>query len=191
VHSDVTSDKMRARWAPIFDKYGLDLCFVGHQHVYSRLRPLRDGVPDYADGVTYIMGNSGLKFYSSADETLAERTIYNTSTYQLVRVDGVRLTVQTFDIDGNELDYAELSPRGTVLTRSEFVNAIWRGAGSPEAGPHPFTDAAPDDAALAWAHEAGLIVGYGNGRFGPNDVITREQIDIVLERQAVRDLSGG
>ncbi|MDR1217799.1 MAG: S-layer homology domain-containing protein, partial [Oscillospiraceae bacterium] len=79
----------------------------------------------------------------------------------------------------------------TALTRAEFVKAIWRGAGSPEAGVNPFTDASPDDAPLAWAYETGLIVGYGDGSFGPDDVITREQINIVLERLSARDRNRG
>jgi hypothetical protein len=111
VHGDLTADAARAHWVPLFERYGVTLAFVGHQHVYSRLRPLTGGVPDFDDGVTQIMGNSGQKFYSSADETLAERTIYNVPTYQVVRADGDRLTVQTFDGAGLELDFVELSPR--------------------------------------------------------------------------------
>jgi hypothetical protein len=111
VHSDTTGEKARAHWAPLLEEYGVSLVFVGHQHVYSRLKPLTDGAVDYENGVTYIMGNAGRKFYDAADESLAERTVYNTPTYQLVRVDGNSLTVQTFDGDGNELDFAALSPR--------------------------------------------------------------------------------
>jgi hypothetical protein len=124
VHSDAAADAARAHWAPLFERYGVSLVFVGHQHVYSRLVPLTGGVPDFDDGVTYIMGNSGLKFYSSADETRAERTIYNTSTYQVVRVDGARLTVQTFDGAGAELDFVELSPRGAVLPLSRDATRV-------------------------------------------------------------------
>ncbi|MDR1246981.1 MAG: metallophosphoesterase family protein [Clostridiales Family XIII bacterium] len=111
VHSDAAADKAKNHWAPLFEYYGVSLVFVGHQHVYSRLKPLTGGAEDFGDGVTYIMGNSGRKFYESADETLAERTIYNTSVYQIVRVDGDKLTVQTFDEEGRELDFVELSPR--------------------------------------------------------------------------------
>jgi hypothetical protein len=112
VHSDTTAAKVRENWAPLFERYGVDLVLVGHQHVYSRLRPLTGGVTDYEDGVTYVMGNSGLKYYGAADESLAERTVYDTSTYQLITVDGDSLSLQTFDRDGNESDFTILSPRG-------------------------------------------------------------------------------
>jgi hypothetical protein len=114
VHSDPSADVARRHWAPLFEKYGVSLVFVGHQHVYSRLKPLLGGVVDFERGVTYIMGNSGRKFYKSADETLAERTIYDTATYQAVRIDGDSLTVQTFDGEGRELDFVSLSPRGSA-----------------------------------------------------------------------------
>ena len=37
---------------------------------------------------------------------------------------------------------------------------------------------------IAWASESGIIGGYGNGRFGPDDQITREQMASILYRFA-------
>ena len=37
---------------------------------------------------------------------------------------------------------------------------------------------------VAWAEVQGIIGGYGNGRFGPNDNITREQLAVMLWRYA-------
>jgi hypothetical protein len=165
VHKDGTSDAVRERWAPIFEKYGVSLILTGHQHVYSRLAPLTGGAPDYVDGVTQIMGNSGLKFYSSADETFAERTIYNTAVYQLLSIDGDALTVQTFDIGGNELDFAELAPREAApLTRGEFVSEYFPG---------------------------GVLLGYGDGEMGLGDAITNEQVITLLRRGAGGEDSAG
>jgi len=36
--------------------------------------------------------------------------------------------------------------------------------------------------AVAWAAENGIVSGYGNGKFGPNDNITREQLATILYR---------
>ena len=33
---------------------------------------------------------------------------------------------------------------------------------------------------IAWAAEAGIVSGYGGGRFGPNDEITREQLAVTF-----------
>ena len=187
VHSDSTANKAREHWAPIFEKYGVSLVLVGHQHVYSRLKPLTDGAVDYDNGVTYIMGNSGQKFYSSADETLAERTIYNTSNYQVISIDGNSAVVQAFDADGNGIDYIALTPR-TVgdITRAEFIAALYRAAGSPVVtSENPFNDVANDSqytAAIAWAASRGIIKGVGSGRFAPDLYIRPEHVRLIMAR---------
>ena len=187
IHSDTTANRVREHWAPLFEKYGVSLVLVGHQHVYSRLKPLTDGEVDYENGVTYIMGNSGQKHYSSADETLAERMIYNTSNYQIISIDGKSATVQTFDGGGNELDYTALTPR-TVgsITRAEYIAALYRAAGSPEDGmASPFADVAENSQyadAIAWAAEIGIVNGVGGGMFDPDKNIRAEHVLLVLAR---------
>ena len=39
---------------------------------------------------------------------------------------------------------------------------------------------------VGWAAQNGLVVGYGNGQFGPSDPVTAEQFDLLLERYAAR-----
>lgn len=36
--------------------------------------------------------------------------------------------------------------------------------------------------AVRWATSQGIVGGYGNGNFGPNDPITREQLAVMLWR---------
>lgn len=38
--------------------------------------------------------------------------------------------------------------------------------------------------AVYWAAEQGIVTGYGDGRYGPNDDITREQLAVILWRYA-------
>ena len=38
--------------------------------------------------------------------------------------------------------------------------------------------------AVAWANANGIVSGYGSGKFGPNDSITREQLAAILYRYA-------
>ena len=38
--------------------------------------------------------------------------------------------------------------------------------------------------AIDWATHAGIIAGYGNGMFGPNDILTREQLAVMLYQYA-------
>ena len=182
VHSDPRATMVREAWASIFEDYGVDLVFEGHQHVYSRSFPLYQGHIDYEHGITYIMGVSGSKHYDSADETRAERTVYLTPNYELVRTDGDSLTVQALDIEGNELDFASINQRSIQVTRGGYIEALWKAAGSPAPdGESPFTDA--DSSAVAWAAETGLILGYGGGVFGPDDPILDWQIGLILSRR--------
>ena len=37
---------------------------------------------------------------------------------------------------------------------------------------------------MAWAAEHGIVTGYDNGNYGPDDPITREQLAVILYRYA-------
>lgn len=72
-------------------------------------------------------------------------------------------------------------------SRGMIVTILYRLAGSPAAGDSGFADVAPGQyyaKAVAWASANGVVSGYGNGRFGPNDPITREQLAVILWRYA-------
>ena len=181
VHSDTTAEKVKENWVPIFEQYGADLVFEGHQHVYSRSYPMYEGRINYEQGVTYIMGVSGAKHYDSADETFAARTVYGVPACQLVRIDGKTLTVQCLDGEGNELDFVTLAQRAVSATRGEYIETLWKAAGAPAPqGSSPFTDTAAP--AAAWAYEQGLVLGCGDGSFDPESVMTDWQIALIQER---------
>lgn len=75
-------------------------------------------------------------------------------------------------------------PNGT-MTRAMFVTVLWRIAGSPAAGSTAFDDVAANAwyaDAVAWGASNEIIKGYGNGRFGPNDLVTREQMCALIVR---------
>lgn len=76
-----------------------------------------------------------------------------------------------------------------TTTRAMICAILYRmeNATPPIAGTNKFKDV-PEDAwyhdAVAWASFNGITVGYGNGKFGPNDPITREQMATMLHRYA-------
>ena len=84
-------------------------------------------------------------------------------------------------------DSTHFSPSMTA-SRAMIASILWRMEGEPEAeATQPFSDVANGrwyTRAVAWAAEAGVIKGYGGGRFGPNDPITREQLASLLWRYA-------
>ena len=73
-------------------------------------------------------------------------------------------------------------------TRGMLVTILYRMEGSPAVdGDMKFTDVSADryyaDAA-AWASENNIVKGYGNGAFGPEDPVAREQMAAILYRYA-------
>ena len=75
----------------------------------------------------------------------------------------------------------------SACTRAQLVTILYRLEGSPAASANPFNDVARGsyyEKAVAWAAEHGIVNGYGDGLFGPNDRITREQLAAILYRYA-------
>ncbi len=68
-------------------------------------------------------------------------------------------------------------------SRAMIVTILYRMEGEPEAAASAFSDVSPDAyyaAAVAWAAENGIVSGYSETQFGPNDNITREQLAVIL-----------
>lgn len=74
------------------------------------------------------------------------------------------------------------------LSRAQLAQILYNREGKPSASAENcFADVAGDAwyaGAVAWAFANGVASGYGDGRFGPNDSITREQLTVMLWRYA-------
>ena len=79
------------------------------------------------------------------------------------------------------------NPEGTT-TRGQIVTILWRLSGSPVVNYlMDFDDVDPAAyyaEAIRWATSEGIAGGYGNGSFGPDDPITREQLAVMLYQYA-------
>ena len=72
-------------------------------------------------------------------------------------------------------------------TRGMIVTVLYRLENEPSTSATSFTDVASGAYyanAVAWANANGVVTGYGNGKFGPDDSITREQLAAILYRYA-------
>lgn len=98
----------------------------------------------------------------------------------------VRYVYEKGIMDGTGADC--FSPNAP-LTRAMIVTILYRMAGSPSvSGSSDFTDVAAGKwfaKAVAWAAANGIVNGYGDSLFGPNDPVTREQLAAILYRYAV------
>ncbi len=80
----------------------------------------------------------------------------------------------------------KFSPSLTT-TRGMIITILHRLAGNPVVEGETFTDVAAGKyyaAPVAWASSEGIVTGYGNGQFGPDKPITREQLATILYRYA-------
>lgn len=72
------------------------------------------------------------------------------------------------------------------VTRAQFVMILWKNAGWPEPEKKSdFVDLEPGEYyldAVAWAQEKGYVAGKGEGRFAPNDPVSREEIAVILRK---------
>ncbi len=70
------------------------------------------------------------------------------------------------------------------MTRAMLVTVLHRLEGTPAATVEsPFTDVVPGrwyTDAITWASEKGIVKGYDAETFGPEDLITREQMATIL-----------
>ncbi len=99
--------------------------------------------------------------------------------------DGVHWALETGLMNGvGNGTFAPAAP----TSRAMLVTMLWRMDGNPVAeAVSSFTDV-PEGTwfteAVSWAASLGIVSGYGDGRFGPGDNISREQLITILCRYA-------
>ena len=88
------------------------------------------------------------------------------------------------------MDAAVFAPYANT-TRAQIAVIFYRMEGSPAVeGENSFTDVVRDSGtawfydAVTWAQKNGIMGGYGNSSFAPNDPITREQLAAIFYRYA-------
>lgn len=71
------------------------------------------------------------------------------------------------------------------MTRGMFVTVLGKMSGEQVAVNDAFHDV-PSDAYyakhVAWAQSEGIVTGYGNGQFGPDNNVTREEMAVIIEK---------
>lgn len=107
--------------------------------------------------------------------------VYHSAWYY----DAVQFVTQKGLMKGTET--TRFSPDETT-SRAMIVTILWRQAGCPLAGSTvSFQDVDPSQwygSAVRWAAANQIVTGYGDGTFGPEDTITREQMTAILYRYA-------
>ncbi len=115
----------------------------------------------------------------------------------------LRANTNTFsDVSGNQVNISEyvnskglmvgtgdtsFNPNGTV-TRAQMVQTLYAMAGKPPvSGDSQFSDVTSDkwyNDAINWAQQNGIVAGYTDGSFKPDQEITREQMLAIMNKYA-------
>lgn len=135
---DSHAASLQANWVPIFEQCGVDAVFVGHQHVYMRTKPIRDGqVQAAGNGIVYVMGNSSTKYYGAGPNyDYIAKELANVSNYQVISIDGDTMTMTAKNAVGQVIDSFSLTKQPqsghAVYTVSPTPDAAYRIGATPD-----------------------------------------------------------
>ncbi len=117
---------IKEKWLPVMESNGVDMVFVGHQHMYMRTYPMyEDQIQEtQTEGITYLMGNAGSKLYVNPEEhDYVAKVLTGVSTYTAISIDGNVLNMTTRDAVGNIVDEYTISKGGEMDSRV-VVNSV-------------------------------------------------------------------
>lgn len=93
-----------------------------------------------------------------------------------------------------DYDYPIVIADQNPITRAELVTVLYEKEGKPSVNfAMNYADVTNDAEyaeAVRWASGEGLVDGYENGNFGPEDPLTREQLAVILYRYAQNNDQG-
>lgn len=101
---------LREVWKPVFDKHRVDLVLTGHDHSYGRSN-LITGLTRKDGGTVYVVSVSGPKMYNATPADWMRRKAEDTQLYQVIRIDGGKLSYEARTARGDLYDAFELHKR--------------------------------------------------------------------------------
>lgn len=135
---------LRARVAPLFQKYGVNVVFSGHDHVYERIKP--------QNGIYYfVIGSSGqLRFHNLRPSQDTQVGFDTDQEFMVVEIAGDKLYFQTISRTGKTVD-------SDVLQRQPSPAASMRLMESPRHRAMQETPQPPDMLGIARTMKTQLV----------------------------------
>ncbi|MDI6402922.1 metallophosphoesterase, partial [Balneolaceae bacterium ANBcel3] len=109
------STKIRNKWVPVFEEYGVRLAFEHHDHTYKRTHPVREEKVD-ASGIFYVGdGAWGVRTRTPATDSLGYPPWYIANSdsvrhYIMGTIDGEHIHLDMFDESGSRFDGLHIVP---------------------------------------------------------------------------------
>jgi len=104
------TDYVLDHWVDVFERCGVDIYFAGHEHIYERTWPIRDGRIDGSGVVYVITGSAGADYREPGREwwTAVADSGY---CYITVEVTSSKLIVTAYRLGGSIIDSFTLTKR--------------------------------------------------------------------------------
>ena len=103
-------------WLHLFESFGVDVTFWGHDHTYERHKPLFQGKPTASGGVLYIVtGGAGAPLYTLGGSSLSAfyKKIHH---FMELNVSGDQMKIDARLLDGTVMDSVTLTKKGPKST---------------------------------------------------------------------------
>lgn len=167
---------LRAAWAPLIERYGVDLVLTAHDHDYERTFPIRAGaavgapeIDTYVDpgAPVYVVaggGGKGPRFISSPRPPWSAWREDRTNFHLRIRIDGKgSLQVRALREDGEEMDRFTLrkAPRAPGNRPPSLATRVF-----PTGGPVPLRVSFEADAADPDRDPVSVRWDFGDGEQG-------------------------
>lgn len=102
------TDFVLDHWVDLFDRFHVDLYFCGHEHIYERTWPIREGRIDGEGTVYVVTGGAGAPLHEAGREwwTAVSESVYHCC---IVDVQASQLRITVYRLDGSVLDSFNLT----------------------------------------------------------------------------------
>ena len=151
---------------------------------------------DYCDGCYWVVGENKITFknvqgnHSLYVEFAPVKEDCPSAAYKDLNTDAWYHEATDYVIENSLMkgkSATKFDPSGAT-TRGQLVTMLYRLAGEPAvSGESEFDDVKDGEwytKAVIWAAKKGIVTGYGDGTFGVEDAVTREQTVAILYRYA-------
>lgn len=97
---------VRDAWSDVFEDFGVDLVFAGHNHIYERSLPIKDGAEQSpGEGTIYVVtGGAGAPLYRESEDQWFGDVANPIEHYVIADFSPSGIDVVAYDLSGNVID---------------------------------------------------------------------------------------